>query len=190
MTRTRKPPPSPHKMTSMPVPRDTSWSDMLNGVDGPARVIAGDNADRIATHDGLHVIGRWKVIGGRAEPVLVSVFTDGETPITADGIRALPLGTILAGMRTDYAWEANHPGIDGDPRQAVRVAAVKGPRSGQTLDDDVVAEVSEVYRRAWLIGRPVTEAVAEHFSISRSAAAKRIMRARATGLLDGVGPKQ
>lgn len=190
MTRTRKPPPSPHKMTSMPVPRDTTWMDMLNGVDGPARVIAGDNVERITSHDGLHILARWKVIGGRAEPVLVTVTTDQETPVTADAIRALPLGTILADMRVDFAWEANLRGVEGDPRQAVREAAVKGPRSGQALDDDVIAEVSKVYRRAWLIGRPVTEAVAEHFSISRSAAAKRIMRARAAGLLDGVGPKR
>lgn len=112
------------------------------------------------------------------------------SPITADAIRALPLGTILAGMRGDLSWEARFPGIEGDPRQPVRRAAAKGPRSGQSLDDATLAEVAEVYRRAWVLGTPVTEAVAEHCCISKSAASKRIMHARAAGLLDGVGVKR
>jgi hypothetical protein len=44
-------------------------------------------------------------------------------------------------------------------------------------------EVATVYRDAWLQGRHPTKAVAEHFHITPSAAAKRVSRARQNGLL-------
>jgi hypothetical protein len=46
-----------------------------------------------------------------------------------------------------------------------------------------LAEVAAVYRQAWKRGRPPTEAVADHFTISQSAAAKRVSRARQAGYL-------
>jgi hypothetical protein len=51
------------------------------------------------------------------------------------------------------------------------------------LPGSVYAEVADVYRQAWRDGRPPTKAVAKHFQISDSAAAKRVMRARQGGLL-------
>jgi hypothetical protein len=47
--------------------------------------------------------------------------------------------------------------------------------------------VANVYREAWDLREPVTEAVAVAFGISKSTAGKRIMAARAAGLLEGVG---
>ncbi|CAN5388826.1 hypothetical protein BH10ACT8_BH10ACT8_11320 [soil metagenome] len=43
--------------------------------------------------------------------------------------------------------------------------------------------VAEVYVAAWTAGDSPTRAVAEHFTISHSAAAKRVSRAREAGFL-------
>jgi transposase len=43
--------------------------------------------------------------------------------------------------------------------------------------------VAEVYRDAWARGEPPTRGVADHFTISKSAAAKQVAKAREMGLL-------
>jgi hypothetical protein len=63
-----------------------------------------------------------------------------------------------------------------------------GSRRGSALDEDMLRNVAEVYRRAWGMGIPVTAAVADAFHIAKSTAAKRIMKARAAGLLDDIQP--
>ena len=68
--------------------------------------------------------------------------------------------------------------------------AVGGPQRGRSLTEADLESVVAVYRRAWENGEPVTKAVQEACYLSRDGAAKRIQRARAAGLLDGVGAKR
>ena len=81
-----------------------------------------------------------------------------------------------------YGWLAGQPEYrspaDQDSLRRLRSAAAR-PRA----TDGRYAEVAEVYRQAWQDGRPPTRAVAEHFVISPSAAAKRVSRARQAGYL-------
>ncbi len=168
---------TPHELTSWPLPSE----------------LTEDRTERLSlgvTLDGLpfSVVARWQIFEGRAEPVLVTVFTNPPRPVTAEQIRRLPIGSILAGMRRDLAWETDRS--PDDPRQPVREAARRGPQRGRPWVAGDLKEVAGVYREAWTFGRPVTESVAKHFAISASTASKRIMAARKAGLLDGVGPKR
>jgi hypothetical protein len=56
--------------------------------------------------------------------------------------------------------------------------ALQQPRRGRDLGEDHYREVAQVYAQAAHEGRPPTAAVAEHFSVSKSAAAKKVARAR------------
>ena len=159
---------SPHQLSSVSVPGK------------PDRLALGE-------WEGLKVGAEWALVDGRAEPVRVVVYTDPPRAITAEAVRRLPLGTVLGAMRRDLAWEA--PGIEGEHGR-VREAAGTGPRRGRALLADDLREVADVYRHAWFEGRHVTQAVADHFRIAPSTAAKRIGAARNAGLLKGVGVKR
>lgn len=50
------------------------------------------------------------------------------------------------------------------------------------LPNSVYEEVTRVYREAWRAEDNPTQAVAAHFTLTASAAAKRVMRARQAGL--------
>jgi transposase len=68
------------------------------------------------------------------------------------------------------------------------VVTVPGQMSahrGSPTSEDELRAIAAVYLKAFGEGRPVTDAVAKHFHVSKSTAGKRIMRARAAGLLDG-----
>jgi hypothetical protein len=57
-------------------------------------------------------------------------------------------------------------------------------KGGKVLSpEDALAEVATIYREAWQGGLNPTKSVAEALSLSRSAAAKRVRRARDAGLL-------
>jgi hypothetical protein len=56
--------------------------------------------------------------------------------------------------------------------------ALKQSRRGRDLGPDHYREVARVYAQAVREGRPPTDAVATHFSVSKSAAAKQVARAR------------
>jgi hypothetical protein len=131
-------------------------------------------ATRVGLDDLTYIVeGRWSIVEGRVEPIEVSVSalqrepgTDPPVhPVTANAMRRLPLETILADQRAELAQKGLDPGTEGD------------------------RQVAAIYRSAWGDGRPVTKAVADHFKVSTSTAAKRIMAARRAGLLEGVGPK-
>jgi hypothetical protein len=61
---------------------------------------------------------------------------------------------------------------------------IAGPYRGRPLSMEQLERVAAVYLDAWGKGLPVTAAVADHFCIAKSTAAKRIMAARKAGLLD------
>jgi hypothetical protein len=87
------------------------------------------------------------------------------------------------------AW-ASEKGAEPDALELWPKFAGLGPMRGTEITAEQDQAAADVYRRAWLNGAYVTEAVAAHFSVSKSAATKRISRARAAGLLDGVGRKR
>jgi hypothetical protein len=62
--------------------------------------------------------------------------------------------------------------------------AAVGPRRGSPLAESELEAIAVIYKTAADNGWPVTRAVADAFQISPSTAGKRIMRARAAGLLD------
>jgi hypothetical protein len=79
---------------------------------------------------------------------------------------------------------------DAERRQALATKlreVALGPQRGRRRSQSDLEAVAAVYKDAFALGRPVQAAVAEHFHLSVSAAAKRIMAARQAGLLDGIG---
>jgi len=147
----------------------------------------------------------WKAVGGRVEPVAMTITTAAQNqPIVAGKIRQIPIGEILLAHRREAAalvpepaqLDPAHPLIDESHpahddlvhvAKTARQIAGGGPRRGVELTDDDVQAVADVYIAAWKIGEGVTGAVADAFQISKSTAAKRIMKARAAGLLNDVG---
>lgn len=107
--------------------------------------------------------------------------------LTATELRSLPLAKLAA------AAAAKMPDLY---RQALAGEIPDGEYDAARLKENLAAyeqssrrygakhlgEVAKVYRAALPSGRP-TSAVAEHFNISRSAAAKQVARCREVGLL-------
>lgn len=115
--------------------------------------------------------------------------------LTASVLRQVPMGRIVDDLR-DYWAKANRSfaiaafdptateeeaAIDDELRVMGRQQAVAWgeSRTGLTMLEDTAG----VYTAAWRGGLSPTKAVAAHFTISPSAAAKRVSRARAAGLL-------
>lgn len=79
------------------------------------------------------------------------------------------------GWKTSYAdWRAS---------VAEERTALEGTRRGRDLGPDHYREVADVYAAAVQDGCPPTAAVADHFTVSKSAAAKKVARARQRGFL-------
>lgn len=116
-------------------------------------------------------------------------------------IRDLPIGRIVDEtreilMRTSKvahgATDVPHPALDDDAWRRItqdvadlvpRPEEMQPKRGGRDLGDAHYAEVAEVYRAAARVGQPPRKAVAEHFTVSESSAAKKIARARERGFL-------
>ncbi len=149
----------------------------------------------------------WADRNGRLEPVSVEVRAlDSDRMVQADLIRRIPIGTLQAEARADGAGQAEAfadavakdpelthllepwTGVAGparyvDAEWAGQFAKLSAHR-GVAASDAEIEEVARVYMQAWGLGLPVTAAVAAHFGIAKSTAAKRIMAARKAGLLD------
>lgn len=110
--------------------------------------------------------------------------------------RTLPVPTIVRDLRQHFAqldarwWQemAEDPAMadNEQDRMELRRSAAKARArvAGATaLPNSVYEEVARVYREAWRAGDNPTQAVAAHFTLTASAAAKRVMRARQAGLL-------
>ena len=137
---------------------------------------------------------------------------DVELPkIDGQFIRALPMGNLLDVARKQLADFLNlhstrEPEADWPQEwveslrkwQAELVPereAVNSGRRGRDLGDAHYREVAEVYAAALQAGESPTKAVLEHFTVSKSAAAKKVARARDRGFLPKtsrgrVGPLQ
>jgi hypothetical protein len=111
----------------------------------------------------------------------------GPAILTTTTLRELPFATIVADLRREKArvhrgfidFLAAQPENQSEADQA----ALRRLRSAGTRRTAALADVAKVYRQAWQNGRPPTRAVAAHFKISQSAAAKRVSRARQAGYL-------
>ncbi len=93
-------------------------------------------------------------------------------------LRSLPLGRILEAKRTDHAGLASEMFREEPSRRwhaPKRRRAKYGPEH--------FAEVARVYREAFTRNRTPTRAVARHFEVSPTAAAKWVVRCRDLGLL-------
>jgi hypothetical protein len=113
-------------------------------------------------------------------------------------IRSLPVGAILDALRAQMTWHLNEPlGRDQtrwpeewrrDLEQwreetAAERAAFNSTRRGRDLGGDHYLEVAQVYAQAVQEGRSPTKAVADHFHVEKSSAAKKVARARERGFL-------
>jgi hypothetical protein len=140
----------------------------------------------------------WRYHDGevRAEPTEMRIrFGPGrehDSTVTASLVRNLPLGNMIEESRraliAKAARQVDEP--SAVPNEMWAKFAGVGPRRGTEITPEQDQAAAAVYRQAWKDAKPVTAAVAEHFDISKSAASKRIGKARAAGLLKGMGPKQ
>lgn len=124
--------------------------------------------------------------GGQAWPPALPTWDQAPPVLSTTILRGLPFATIVTDLRRErqeihIAWVdgmAADPQWQSEPDQA----ALRRLRSAGTRQPTAaLAAVAEVYRQAWQDGRKPTRAVAKHFVISQSAAAKRVSRARQAG---------
>lgn len=178
-----------------------SKPDRFHTVTAPSVDVDPVKLETHQVHSGWVVKAEWLPIDGRFEPIEVSVKSapansSGEhlpnRALNADVIRRLPIGEMLADGRVALTnIREDHHLLEGWPRDLFDDDVDIGkPQRGQTLTADDLEQVATVYRRAWAEGRPVNQAVRDTFHLSKDGAAKRIGKARAAGLLDGIGPKR
>ena len=146
----------------------------------------------------------WRLVDGRYE---VTGFEMGSTlgnrALTATLLRSVPLGALIEeGRRYQIAYENkkvadlegdqefresfNELGLDPDDllRMSVReLEVLTNPPARSRYNEDHWRRVTAVYDRAWATGWPPTRAVAEHFGVTRSTAAKWVSNCRKKLLL-------
>jgi hypothetical protein len=127
--------------------------------------------------------------GDRAWPPGLPTWDQGPAILTTTTLRELPFASIVADLRRERqaghadftAWLAAQPEYQSEADQA-SLRRLRSRGSGRRTAAEL-AKVAQVYRHAWKTnGRP-TQAVAKHFHITPSAAAKRVARARQAGYL-------
>lgn len=132
----------------------------------------------------------WEPVDGRIECTRLELAALDGQPVTSSALRAFPIGAFLARGRRkqrDLAlWVAD--AVPGRRAEALAQAtAWSAARDGQPGPKGYApkhyVKVAEVYRREALVGGRPRLAVAEHFTVTPSAAAKWIAKARAMGLL-------
>lgn len=150
------------------------------------------------TKSGWVLLTDWRLVENRPEPVSIKIsHQDASHALTADAVRRLPLGEVLATGRRQVAEYAamtlnriQGGELDAPSGDLADYTRPIGSKRGRRLSADDLSATAEVYRAAWTQGEPVTEAVQRAFTLSRDGASKRIMAARKAGLLEGVGPKR
>lgn len=131
---------------------------------------------------------------------------DPPAPVTALALRSVPLGKLVneflerlrenpilasqrlvSGTADDFRDAANelasrHTESEAEVIQQLASEPRRGGRKG--YGDDHYATVAEVYATAWADGVHPTKAVAEHWLIAKTTAAKWVSRARDLGFLE------
>lgn len=149
---------------------------------------------------------RWEELHGRLEAVGFTIeAAEGDVPLTTSVLRRVPFATLVQDthrrrMET-VRMQAELPSHDVEGRSfgnlpaRARKALPKYERSAERrgrpagYGPDHLSKVANLYSEAWLAGLHPTKAVAEEFSVSRSAAAKWVARARQAGLLAPTRPR-
>lgn len=113
---------------------------------------------------------------------------EGNEPVRVAMLREIPLGSLIATekLRAAHTLRSHLRHLRRDDLAAETAAWEKGAartRGGRPPEDLSLEQVAQVYREAAVATNAPTRAVAEAFQLSRSAAAKRVARARAAGLL-------
>ena len=132
----------------------------------------------------------WRRSGGRFECVkLLLAAPDGQV-ISATSLRRFPVGRLMEESRRSHEalaqWAAEAvPGRREEQLADARLweksrAGRSGPKG---YGAEHFVEVATIYQREALLGRKPTQAVARHFVVSKSAAAKWVAKARTMGLL-------
>lgn len=99
---------------------------------------------------------------------------EGGDPVTTNGLRAVPLGRLIAAGLQDTVMKSwPIPNTEGE----FMVEPVG------TWSDDTV-NVAAIYRLAYACGLNPTSEVAAALGVSKSVASNRVMKARRAGLLD------
>ena len=141
----------------------------------------------------------WSSASGRLEPISVTVTgrvlepVDGP-PVLADVLRRLPVGAMQRQARRHAIAisSSRSPSSTRSPSAAEFYAELGKAHRGVASSPEEIRKVADIYLEAWTNFLPVTDAVATEFGISKSTAAKRIMKARRAGLLGAVprtGPR-
>lgn len=105
------------------------------------------------------------------------------TPLTAEALRSVPLGRLVAEARRRQAGLADRlsrlggaAGASGE--RSKEVWAPRATRRRPIYDAAHWREVARIYNEAWQAGDDPTSAVARHYYVSKSAAAKWVAKAR------------
>ena len=114
-------------------------------------------------------------VDGQVECVGVDIHALDNTPLTAAFVRSLPIGSMMSEALA---------ATDDRPLKPER----RSKRGRQSWPPERLEQVAEVYRRALNLKQPPTRAVAKHFGVSSSMAAKLVHRCRGLGLLDPTQP--
>ncbi|HEX7161899.1 MAG TPA: hypothetical protein VF223_11770 [Trebonia sp.] len=138
---------------------------------------------------GLEIRSYRDLEGDRAWPPELPTWDQHPAILTTSTLRELPFASIVADLRRERQaahadfldWMAAQPEYQSGADQA-SLRRLRSRGSGRQTAE-ALAEVAQVYRHAWETGQHPTRAVAGHFTISQSAAAKRVSRARQAGYL-------
>lgn len=133
---------------------------------------------------------------GEAWPEMLPMWNQEPPTVTQKVWRGVPVLEMIRDVRRQLTEVdagllqslVHSPDLQGDEEARLQLrrelAVLRQHLAGpNALPGSVYEEVARVYRQAWSEGRAPTRAVAEHFTISESAAAKRVMRARRAGFL-------
>jgi hypothetical protein len=146
----------------------------------------------------------WTGIEGREEPVglvirsyresgqewprVLPTLDQAPAVLTTTTLRELPFATIVADLRRErrgaHVGLVDHLAAQPEYQSEADQASLRRLRSaGMRRPAAQLAEVARVYSQAWHDGLHPTQAVADYFTITPSAAAKRVSRARQAGYL-------
>lgn len=140
---------------------------------------------------------RFELVGGRVACTRFCVWSHDGAPITTSVLRSMPLTRLTTEMRAQLDLPPDVPASPDSHLQdqsdahgrltAYQAPTRPGPPGPSALKLEAVGRIySEAYRR----GEAPTAAVAERLSISRSTAAKWVMKAREVGILGPATPRR
>jgi hypothetical protein len=133
----------------------------------------------------------FRPLEGRMECVRFEVrllWWDRPRPVTASLVRSIPLAKLIDRERSTFApqrweWPSDPAWAAADRRLWVARKRPKGGGRPPKYDVNHYVEVVRIYGEAYARNRTSTRAVAAHFRVSETAAAKWVAKARKLGLL-------